>query len=680
MFQLKVDPLTGDSEWMVIEEGEISIDSPKSLLATTSYLDMLNDSHRNKAFREAIDKTITEPCHVLDIGAGTGLLSMMAVRAIDDVADLSTSKVFITACESYLPMVKLMRKVLRANKMESKIRLFNKRSDELKVGVDMESRADFLVSEILDSELLGEGLIPSLQHAHDELLVKNPKTVPYRATIYGQLVESEYLSNLHDLRHKVDSLDDIILVLEGTNTCLCVKSQQYTMHCDAISEEIKLLSEPFKVFDFDFWKRPNSHGKTELHIKAIDSGTAHAVISWWVLQLDSDGTIFYSTAPKWINSSGRNWCDHWKQCAWFVQGKSISINKNEKVHLDAIHTETTISYEFKTESHHLNDIFSGNQLFVSAERVAIYGDYKWRYSWLNVIKSALRSKVSPLCVVADDSIFLAIACASFCKTSNVISFFPGLQDKGYQFLQAVAAVNGFSIDRVQLLKRNHQLTLLDTHQKKVDLLIGEPFYSGNDNMLPWQNLRFWKKRTELDSILSQDALIIPCKGVLKACAMSLPDLWRSRQCLEKIEGFDHTVVNLTIGACGGASQEPPCLPFFIWQCGDMKKLSETCAIMEFDFSKPIRQCSGKVKVKSTETGLCHGFAVWIDYVLDATNSTIISTGPEKRNWKQGVKLLTSPVEVASHRSITEIEAIFNPTTGTHVIEDIALDRGKGIVE
>lgn len=43
------------------------------------------------------------------------------------------------------------------------------------------------VSEILDSELLGEGLIPTLQHAHDELLVQNPLTVPYRAIVYGQV-------------------------------------------------------------------------------------------------------------------------------------------------------------------------------------------------------------------------------------------------------------------------------------------------------------------------------------------------------------------------------------------------------------------------------------------------------------------------------------------------------------
>lgn len=70
VFQLRLDPLTGNSEWIVIEEQEeqISDNSQKPLLATTSYLDMLNDSPRNKAFRQAIDKTVTQPCHVIDIG------------------------------------------------------------------------------------------------------------------------------------------------------------------------------------------------------------------------------------------------------------------------------------------------------------------------------------------------------------------------------------------------------------------------------------------------------------------------------------------------------------------------------------------------------------------------------------------------------------------------------------
>lgn len=97
------------------------------------------------------------------------------------------------------------------------------------------------MSEILDSELLGEGLIPTLQHAHDVLLVEHPLTVPYRATIYGQLVESTYLWKLHDLyNHEAAALDGIHLVPSGNDDILRVKRQQHPMHADAMTNEIKL--------------------------------------------------------------------------------------------------------------------------------------------------------------------------------------------------------------------------------------------------------------------------------------------------------------------------------------------------------------------------------------------------------------------------------------------------------
>lgn len=83
--------------------------------------------------------------------AGTGLLSMMAARAMgsSDSMTCRGNEGMVTACESYLPMVKLMRKVARLNGMERKIKVINKRSDELKVGVDISSRADILVGIII---------------------------------------------------------------------------------------------------------------------------------------------------------------------------------------------------------------------------------------------------------------------------------------------------------------------------------------------------------------------------------------------------------------------------------------------------------------------------------------------------------------------------------------------------
>ena len=79
--------------------------------------------------------------------AGTGLLSMMAARAMG-------LNGLVTACESYLPMAKLMRKVLHRNGMGKTINLINKRSDQLEVGVDIPSRADVLVSINIKSLIL----------------------------------------------------------------------------------------------------------------------------------------------------------------------------------------------------------------------------------------------------------------------------------------------------------------------------------------------------------------------------------------------------------------------------------------------------------------------------------------------------------------------------------------------
>ncbi|MBA0851465.1 hypothetical protein Goshw_020370, partial [Gossypium schwendimanii] len=434
LFQLKLDPLTGNSEWVVIEDNDDLPDCPKEpLLATTSYLDMLNDSCRNKSFRSAIERTVTKPCHVLDIGAGTGLLSMMAARAMG----LNGT---VTACESYLPMAKLMRKVLHRNRMGKAISLINKRSDELEVGVDIPSRADVLVSEILDSELLGEGLIPTLQHAYDKLLVENPLTVPFRAVTYGQLVESTYLWKLHDLSGiEAKVSDGIHLVPTGSDSIIHVKSRQYPMHCDAIREEIKLLSEPFEIFEFDFWKRPESNGETKVQVKAIDDGNIHAIVSWWVLQLDREGTVFYSTAPRWINSPANI-------------GKGMSVSRGEEVLLEATHTETSVSYNLnvqvpKTDTRQHDHNIRDFQLLLSPERIAIYGDRKWRSSVLAAVRNA--GRVNPLCVVVDDSIFLTLLAANLSKTSHVLSLFPGLREKGAQYLETVVKANGFSMDRVE---------------------------------------------------------------------------------------------------------------------------------------------------------------------------------------------------------------------------------------
>lgn len=50
-----------------------------------------------------------------------------------------------------------------------------------------------IVTEIFDSELLGEGLLPSLRDACARLLAPGGAVIPARAVLWGQLVESSVL-------------------------------------------------------------------------------------------------------------------------------------------------------------------------------------------------------------------------------------------------------------------------------------------------------------------------------------------------------------------------------------------------------------------------------------------------------------------------------------------------------
>lgn len=89
---------------------------------------------------------------------------MMAWRAMHDDAHQQTSKGLgsaenngggsITACESFLPMFKLARKLLKENKVGAGVRLIHKRSDEMEVGIDLNCHADVLVSFKLKCDVL----------------------------------------------------------------------------------------------------------------------------------------------------------------------------------------------------------------------------------------------------------------------------------------------------------------------------------------------------------------------------------------------------------------------------------------------------------------------------------------------------------------------------------------------
>lgn len=62
--------------------------------------------------------------------------------------------------------------IIKENGYAEKIKLIHKRSTEMTVGKngDMPKRANILVTEVFDTELIGEGALSTFRHAHETLL------------------------------------------------------------------------------------------------------------------------------------------------------------------------------------------------------------------------------------------------------------------------------------------------------------------------------------------------------------------------------------------------------------------------------------------------------------------------------------------------------------------------------
>lgn len=84
------------------------------------------------------------------LGTGTGLLAILAARCGADS---------VVACEAFKPMADCCHKILQANKVQDKITIIPKRSTDMTVGEDgdMKQKANILVTEVFDTELIGEG-------------------------------------------------------------------------------------------------------------------------------------------------------------------------------------------------------------------------------------------------------------------------------------------------------------------------------------------------------------------------------------------------------------------------------------------------------------------------------------------------------------------------------------------
>jgi len=247
---------------------------------------MLHDSRRNAAYARALERAVAaagDRPAVLDIGAGTGLLSLLAARA---------GAARVVGCEMNEPLAAVARQVVTANKADETVAILDQRSSELLSPPSEEDKVDVIVTETLDSNLLTEGIVGSIADAARRLAKENAWVIPGAARVFAQVATCGD-EDLHGLSVGDFMLDATCGQLRGhersSDVVLAVDEEELTNFHAGRLRGLQRLSEPAVVLEVDF-SRPDDLAETQfidLECDAIGAADARAqfVLCWWELDV-----------------------------------------------------------------------------------------------------------------------------------------------------------------------------------------------------------------------------------------------------------------------------------------------------------------------------------------------------------------------------------------------------------
>ena len=321
------------------------------------HLEMLNDGERVAKYRAAINATVAaasassgspiSSLNVLDIGAGAGLLGLAA-------ASCSGGPVrSVTAVESDPILAEITAENLSAVESVSVICAHSAELVREDVGDGL--GADVIVSEILDSGLIGEDCLPTIRHARRELAREGraPHVVPARAVVYAQLVQcATAWSWQHLSRERDPSLSDALASLKLPQGRGDGDANPHGICVDVFFRggHLTPLSAPFRALDFDLADPPAPEGRTAAcSAVATASGTLHGVLFWWRCALfagdDGDATAI-DTRPS-CSASGEAGAEagtrsHWRQAVSVLPAPARTVAVGDRFDVVASHTDEDI--------------------------------------------------------------------------------------------------------------------------------------------------------------------------------------------------------------------------------------------------------------------------------------------------------------------------------------------------
>jgi len=236
---------------------------------------ILADTARNSAFDAALRRNVVPGCRVLDVGAGSGLLALMAARA---------GAAEVVSCEVNAAVAATAAEIVERNGYADRIRIVARHSRDLEIGTDLAGPADIIVSEIVSNNLLGENILGTMEDVVGRLGHPATRVIPSRGCV--RIALAHYANLASRQTTTVEGFD--LSPMNGFAARIPLSPG---------NEALALRSAPEDLFSFDF----GSGGPFDNHRAAVSltsmGGPVNGIVQWFRLTMDAEGAYENRPAP-----------------------------------------------------------------------------------------------------------------------------------------------------------------------------------------------------------------------------------------------------------------------------------------------------------------------------------------------------------------------------------------------
>lgn len=267
--------------------------------------EMLKDDVRTKTYEMAIKQNphLFEGKIVLDVGCGTGVLSMFAAQA-------GAKHVYAVDCSSIIDQA---RAIIKLNNFENKITLIQGKIEEIDLPV---AAVDVLLSEWLGYCLLYESMLDSVLFARDKWLVPNGIIYPDKAVLYIAAIEDGQVK-----KERIDFWEDVYGFNMQPLKDIAIKEPVVDV-VDA--KALVTNSVPVLTLDILTCTKEDLAFKNPFRLKAQRNDYIHGLLTYFECAFTQvHKPIGFSTAPFARYT-------HWKQTIFYLQ-EALTICNRETI-------------------------------------------------------------------------------------------------------------------------------------------------------------------------------------------------------------------------------------------------------------------------------------------------------------------------------------------------------------